>query len=328
MSYNERKGENRGVSGVLSKRHAATIIHRSLSAIDPRGFTLIELLVAISLIAILMAILVPAVGRVRRQAKAMACQATVRQWGQILAAYTTESNGWLGCDTEGVITALWLLRGTMPLENADLVSRPLSLLADTESIRCCPTAHEVPPESSGVNSVKRVEVDKEITLLEFRYTNSTFGGWEIFYPTPAFHGSYGFNKSLLSGEFASSVSERVVRNQYGHFRVIDVPGRADVPLLFDCASPVAGVSSADSPPRLDSGDQPDRLGSDIGSICLNRHNGCINALFTDWSVRRVGLKELWTLKWNPKFDRRGSWTRAGGVQPEDWPRWMRNFKDY
>ena len=63
-------------------------------------------------------------------------------------------------------------------------------------------------------------------------------------------------------------------------------------------------------------------------LCLNRHNGFSNTVFADFSTRTVGLKELWTLKWNREFDINGSWTRAGGAQPEDWPQWMRNFKDY
>jgi prepilin-type processing-associated H-X9-DG protein len=62
--------------------------------------------------------------------------------------------------------------------------------------------------------------------------------------------------------------------------------------------------------------------------CINRHEGGVNCLFLDWSVRKVGLKELWTLKWNAEFNTAGPWTRAGGVQPEDWPPWMRKFKDY
>ena len=61
---------------------------------------------------------------------------------------------------------------------------------------------------------------------------------------------------------------------------------------------------------------------------INRHNGHINGLFLDWSVRKVGLKELWTLKWRASYDTAGPWTRAGGVQAEDWPKWMRGFKDY
>jgi len=51
-------------------------------------------------------------------------------------------------------------------------------------------------------------------------------------------------------------------------------------------------------------------------------------MFWDASVRRIGLKELWTLKWRRDGKTSGPWTRAGGVKPEDWPQWMRRFKDY
>jgi prepilin-type processing-associated H-X9-DG protein len=63
-------------------------------------------------------------------------------------------------------------------------------------------------------------------------------------------------------------------------------------------------------------------------LCLNRHNGQTNVTFVDFSTRTVGLKELWTLKWNRQFDTTGAWTKAGGVQPEDWPEWMKSFRDY
>jgi len=70
------------------------------------------------------------------------------------------------------------------------------------------------------------------------------------------------------------------------------------------------------------------FGSSFGGFCINRHDGYVNGLFLDWSVRKIGLKELWTLKWYAEFDRAGPWTKAGSVQPEDWPQWMRRFKDY
>lgn len=66
----------------------------------------------------------------------------------------------------------------------------------------------------------------------------------------------------------------------------------------------------------------------VRDFCINRHDGFINGLFMDWSVRRVRLKALWTLKWHPEFDTAGPWTKADGVSLQDWPKWMRRIKDY
>ncbi len=66
----------------------------------------------------------------------------------------------------------------------------------------------------------------------------------------------------------------------------------------------------------------------MGIFCIDRHEAGVGGLFLDWSVRKVGLKELWTLKWHPHFNTAGRWTKAGGVKPEQWPKWMRGFKDY
>jgi prepilin-type processing-associated H-X9-DG protein len=63
-------------------------------------------------------------------------------------------------------------------------------------------------------------------------------------------------------------------------------------------------------------------------ICIDRHDGFINMAFLDWSVRKVGLKELWILKWHRTFDTAGPWTMHGGVMPGDWPQWMKSFKDF
>jgi hypothetical protein len=63
-------------------------------------------------------------------------------------------------------------------------------------------------------------------------------------------------------------------------------------------------------------------------ICINRHMGYVNAIFLDFSARKVGLKELWTLKHSRTFDTCGPWTKCGGVEPNDWPEWMRGFQYY
>ncbi len=59
-----------------------------------QGFTLIELLVVISIIAVLMSIMMPALGRAREQAKRVMCGNNVKQFGLANQMYATEFDGW------------------------------------------------------------------------------------------------------------------------------------------------------------------------------------------------------------------------------------------
>jgi prepilin-type processing-associated H-X9-DG protein len=68
--------------------------------------------------------------------------------------------------------------------------------------------------------------------------------------------------------------------------------------------------------------------NEMQRVCVNRHNGTVNIVFMDWSARRVGLKELWTLKWSKSFNINGRYTLAGRMRSENWPTWMQKFKDY
>jgi len=59
-----------------------------------RGFTLIELLVVISIIALLMAILMPALGRARSQARGTVCLANLRSYGYGFVLYAEDNDGY------------------------------------------------------------------------------------------------------------------------------------------------------------------------------------------------------------------------------------------
>lgn len=59
-----------------------------------RAFTLVELLVVIGIIALLIAILIPALGRARNQALRTNCLANLQQIGQIWHMYANDNDGW------------------------------------------------------------------------------------------------------------------------------------------------------------------------------------------------------------------------------------------
>ena len=59
------------------------------------GFTLIELLVVIAIIALLLSILMPALNRVKEQARAVVSASNQRQAGQALNAYANDYEGYL-----------------------------------------------------------------------------------------------------------------------------------------------------------------------------------------------------------------------------------------
>ena len=260
------------------------------------GFTLIELLVVIAVIALLMGILLPVLGRARRQAKALGCQANLRQWAITLHTYTAENDGKLPCRSRGSLSA-WLGAWRPLLRHEQ----------DRNKIFLCPMT--TMPAEDGVS--------EGATFRAFRVSLGSIGGPPTRETTC---GSYGWNKYVATPD--NQTDDRSF-----YWDSLDFKGAARGPLFFDCTHPWFGLSGGamDSPPeREDTGD----ANSSAYKICMNRHDGGINMTFLDSSVRKAGLKELWTLKWHRRYDTANCWTKAGGVQPENWPEWMRKFKDY
>ena len=132
------------------------------------------------------------------------------------------------------------------------------------------------------------------------------------------YGSYGKN------EWAGNIENPGYDHRF--WRRVPVKGGGTVPLLLGCNFMGGFPQHLDEPPIYDG--QMDMAGSEIKRFCMNRHSGFVNSLFLDFSARKVGLKELWTLKWHRQYDTCGPWTQCGGITQQDWPDWMQNFPDY
>jgi len=137
------------------------------------------------------------------------------------------------------------------------------------------------------------------------------------------YGSYGLSAWVCNADPGAVFGDE------RYWRRPDVRGAQNVPVFADCLG-IAGWPDHTSAPPEHEGDLPGTISltEQMRTFCINRHNEGVNGLFMDFSARKIGLKELWTLKWHRQFDTSGPWTQAGGVQQTAWPEWMRSFKDY
>jgi len=258
------------------------------------GSTLIELLVVISIIALLMSILLPALRKVRDQAKAAICLSNLYEWGIACKIYTGDN------------------KGRMPdLHEYDWITPLYPYYKDIKLVLC--------PSASKPYYIPAPEEDllggKFKAWVEWRDYDGD-GEREIVI------GSYGIN--MYIGE--NDIGDRGDML----WKTILMKGSAYVPVLTDSAQSEDSPYPTDDPPLWD-GQIYSRDPKDVHEIrdrCIDidRHLKHINVLFADWHVSRVTLKGLWRLWWHRDWVEE---LKAAGM-PTEWDEpghWMFGYPD-
>ena len=268
-----------------------------------KAFTLIELLVVIAIIALLLSILLPGLKMAKKQAQTIVCRSNLSQWGKIFALYANENEDKLPQSILGgnlnAQEAYWII-ATLPYYEA-------------KGIRLCPASRVEGPFENRKHGGQYLSWGP----FDPANTNDWWGDFDA--------GGYGINEWCANPPPGVSTFWGLDSDQA--WRSTTDKGVSRVPLFMDCMYVSGAPRDTDTPITFDPAGMrwEDTWGFDWNSRAMNlfsmdRHRGTINGVFLDLSANKVGMKELWRLKWHKDYNPR---LPQGG-----WPAWMQKYKDY
>lgn len=270
-----------------------------------RGFTLLELLVVVVILAILLSMIFPMGLLGMDAARSTQCKAKLQQWGVMWQAYVADHDGRF---TPGLVNVRQVENGIYEGGSGDLSSwargewiKALGPYIGAKSdLLVCPIATEKNPDGHYWGGPRSTYVQGNRNLAK----DSSYGlnCWMF---DPPFWVDRNGNRRADSGEYITYLQGRPARF---HFRRINAISEdlSWIPVFLD--SMWRGGGPDHNPNQSHRFQAPKYNGEwfdwnrEMMHFAMDRHQGGVNGVFADGSVRHIPVKQLWRLKWHREFD--------------------------